>query len=141
MDGKVPVCSIERTIAGRRLEEGYYIHRPFAKLDAEPPTTAPILWTRRRSFNFAIEVVRRLTTEPLFRILPRRWMVERTFDWMMRWRRLVLAAVAVLQVALGIATLLAVVPIELALPHQALALVLFGPAVVHLRATELEQTG
>src|ERR1700727_1077328 len=56
-------------------------------------------------------------------------------------RAVVLAAVALLQVALGIATLLAVVPIELALPHQALALVLFGLAVVHLRATELEQAG
>jgi heme a synthase len=56
-------------------------------------------------------------------------------------RAMVLAAVSLLQVALGIATLLAVVPIELALPHQALALALFGLAVVHLRATELEQTG
>ncbi len=54
-------------------------------------------------------------------------------------RAAVLAAVALLQVALGIATLLAVVPIELALPHQALALALFGLSVVHLRATELEQ--
>ena len=56
-------------------------------------------------------------------------------------RAVVLAGVALLQIALGIATLLAVVPIELALPHQALALVLFGLAVVHLRATELEQAG
>jgi cytochrome c oxidase assembly protein subunit 15 len=54
-------------------------------------------------------------------------------------RAMVLAAVALLQVAMGIATLLALVPIELALPHQALALALFGLAVVHLRATELEQ--
>src|SRR5271167_1716829 len=54
-------------------------------------------------------------------------------------RAMVLAAVALLQVALGIATLLAVVPIELALPHQALALALFGLAVFHLRATEIEQ--
>jgi cytochrome c oxidase assembly protein subunit 15 len=56
-------------------------------------------------------------------------------------RAMVVAGVALLQVALGIATLLAVVPIELALPHQALALALFGLAVVHLRATELEQVG
>ena len=55
-------------------------------------------------------------------------------------RAVVLAAVALLQVGLGIATLLAVVPIELALPHQALALALFGLAVVHLRATELEKS-
>ena len=54
-------------------------------------------------------------------------------------RAMVLAAIALLQVALGIATLLAVVPIELALPHQALALALFGLSVVHLRATEMEQ--
>jgi heme a synthase len=53
----------------------------------------------------------------------------------------VLAAVALLQVALGIATLLALVSIELALAHQALALALFGLAIVHLRATEMEQGG
>jgi heme a synthase len=54
-------------------------------------------------------------------------------------RAVVVAAIALLQVALGIATLLAVIPIELALPHQALALALFGLSFVHLRATELEQ--
>jgi heme a synthase len=56
-------------------------------------------------------------------------------------RAVVLAAAALLQLALGIATLLTLVPIELALPHQALALALFGLAIVHLRATELEQAG
>ena len=56
-------------------------------------------------------------------------------------RAVVLAAVAVLQVGLGVATLLALVPLELALAHQALALALFGLAIVHLRATELERDG
>jgi cytochrome c oxidase assembly protein subunit 15 len=56
-------------------------------------------------------------------------------------RAVVLAAVALLQAGLGVATLLALVPIELALAHQALALALFGLAVVHLRATEMEQGG
>lgn len=56
-------------------------------------------------------------------------------------RAVVLAAVALLQVGLGVATLLAVVPIGLALSHQALALVLFGLAVMHLRATEIERGG
>ncbi len=54
-------------------------------------------------------------------------------------RVIVLAAVALLQVGLGVATLLALVPIELALAHQALALALFGLAVAHLRTTELER--
>ncbi len=39
--------------------------------------------------NFVIEVVRRIGSEPGFNVLPRRWVVERTFGWMMRWRRLV----------------------------------------------------
>ena len=37
--------------------------------------------------DFVIEVVRRLDTEPGFKVLPRRWVVERTFGWMGRWRR------------------------------------------------------
>lgn len=39
--------------------------------------------------DFVIEVVRRITGDPGFKVLPRRWVVERTFGWMMRWRRLV----------------------------------------------------
>lgn len=39
--------------------------------------------------NFVVEVVRRIDGEPGFKVLPRRWVVERTFGWMMRWRRLV----------------------------------------------------
>jgi cytochrome c oxidase assembly protein subunit 15 len=56
-------------------------------------------------------------------------------------RAMFLAAVALLQVGLGIATLVTFVPIELALAHQALALALFGLAIVHLRATEMERGG
>jgi transposase len=39
--------------------------------------------------DFVIDVVRRIDGEPGFKVLPRRWVVERTFGWMMRWRRLV----------------------------------------------------
>jgi transposase len=38
--------------------------------------------------DFVIEVVRRIDAEPGFKVLPRRWVVERSFGWMMRWRRL-----------------------------------------------------
>jgi putative transposase len=37
--------------------------------------------------DFVVEVVRR--TENDFKVLPRRWVVERTFGWMTRYRRLV----------------------------------------------------
>jgi putative transposase len=39
--------------------------------------------------DFVIEIVRRIHHEPGFTVLPRRWVVERTFAWMTRWRRLV----------------------------------------------------
>jgi transposase len=39
--------------------------------------------------DMVIEIVRRIDTEPSFKVLPRRWVVERTFGWMTRWRRLV----------------------------------------------------
>ena len=39
--------------------------------------------------DFTIEVVRKLAGQQGFRVLPRRWVVERTFGWMTRWRRLV----------------------------------------------------
>jgi len=39
--------------------------------------------------DFVIKIVRRLDAEPRFKVLPRRWVVERTFGWMTRWRRLV----------------------------------------------------
>ncbi len=47
-----------------------------------------------------------------------------------------LAAVAALQAALGVATLLFFAPIPLALAHQAAALILFGFAVAHWSATQ-----
>jgi cytochrome c oxidase assembly protein subunit 15 len=54
-------------------------------------------------------------------------------------RALIIAVVALLQMALGIATLVSLAPLELALAHQALALALFGLAVIHLRATQMER--
>ena len=39
--------------------------------------------------DFVMEVVRRIDNEPGFKVLPRRRVVERTFGWMTRWRRLV----------------------------------------------------
>ncbi|MCI0755653.1 IS5 family transposase [Teichococcus vastitatis] len=39
--------------------------------------------------DFVIEVVRKLAGQQGFQVLSRRWVVERTFGWMTRWRRLV----------------------------------------------------
>lgn len=39
--------------------------------------------------DFVIEVIRRSDDQVGFKPLPRRWVVERSFGWMTRWRRLV----------------------------------------------------
>ncbi|WP_264815853.1 transposase, partial [Asaia krungthepensis] len=39
--------------------------------------------------DFVVEVIRRRDGAKGFEILPHRWVVERTFGWMTRWRRLV----------------------------------------------------
>ena len=54
------------------------------------------------------EIVRKMEGQQGFEVLPRRWVVERTFGWMMRWRRLVRddeqridVSEAMIQVAMG----------------------------------------
>ena len=39
--------------------------------------------------DFSIEIIKRSDTAQGFEVLPRCWVVERTFGWMTRWRRLV----------------------------------------------------
>lgn len=39
--------------------------------------------------EFVLEIVRRRDRIKGFEVLPKRWVVERTFGWMVRWRRLV----------------------------------------------------
>jgi len=39
--------------------------------------------------QFVLEIIRRRDGQKGFEVLPRRWVVERTFGWMIRWRRLV----------------------------------------------------
>ena len=39
--------------------------------------------------DFVIDVVRRTDTDPGFKVIARRWVVERSFGWLTRYRRLV----------------------------------------------------
>lgn len=39
--------------------------------------------------DFTVKIIRRSDDVSGFKVLPRRWVVERTFGWMTRWRRLV----------------------------------------------------
>jgi len=48
---------------------------------------ALVLWTQRL-FGCALDIVKRSDTAAKFVVLPRRWVVERTFGWLGRYRRL-----------------------------------------------------
>ena len=41
------------------------------------------------AWGIALEIVRKPADQRGFAVLPRRWVVERTFSWLVRWRRLV----------------------------------------------------
>ena len=47
------------------------------------------LMDKAAALDFVVQVVRRHEDQVGFAVLPRRWVVERTFGWMVRWRRLV----------------------------------------------------
>ena len=46
-------------------------------------------WVRGLRPKLTVEVVKRCAKKDGFTVLPRRWIVERTFGWLMRHRRLV----------------------------------------------------
>ncbi|MEN3177306.1 IS5 family transposase [Gluconobacter sp. OJA] len=48
-----------------------------------------MLMDKAAFLDFSVEVIRRSAGAKGFEVLPRRWVVERTFGWMTRWRRLV----------------------------------------------------
>ena len=63
---------------------------PFVKhLFADGAYDRTRLMDKAQFLDFVVQVVRRIDKEPGFKVLPRRWVVERTFGWITRWRRLV----------------------------------------------------
>lgn len=44
---------------------------------------------KEKFLDFIVEIVKRYPLQKGFAPLSNRWVVERTFGWMMRWRRLV----------------------------------------------------
>ncbi|NEO84734.1 MAG: IS5 family transposase [Spirulina sp. SIO3F2] len=46
-----------------------------------------IAWVKQ-TFGWTLEVVKRADNQPGFKVLPKRWVVERTFAWFGRYRRL-----------------------------------------------------
>jgi len=51
--------------------------------------TGPKVIDKATYLDFIVKIIRRHDGKKGFEVLPRRWVVERIFGWMTRWRRLV----------------------------------------------------
>lgn len=114
---------------GRWIPSGVFGLSPWLRSIVDDVTTAQF---DHRVIAYAVVLFALLQAWAAIRVAPGRPLARRA---------LALAGIALAQAALGVMTLLWVVPIGLALAHQALALILFGMAMAHAGATASEGAG
>jgi transposase len=83
-------ADISDSAGGQAILDAIRKRWPWVKhLFADGAYDRATLMDKATFLDFVIEVVRRIEGTTGFHVLPRRWVVERTFGWIMRWRRLV----------------------------------------------------
>lgn len=83
-------ADISDSAGAQTILDGIHKRWPWVKhLFADGAYDRLQLMDKAAYLEFVIEVVRRSDKQVGFEVLPRRWVVERTFGWMTRWRRLV----------------------------------------------------
>ena len=81
---------ISDSAGAQTILDGIRKRRPWIKhLIADGAYDRLKLMDKASYLDFVVEVIRRSYQQQGFKVLPRRWVVERTFGWMIRWRRLV----------------------------------------------------
>lgn len=83
-------ADVSDSVGAQRILEAIRKRWPWMKhLFADGGYDRTQLMDKAAFLDFTVEIVRRTDREPGFKVVPRRWVVERTFGWMTRWRRLV----------------------------------------------------
>ncbi len=86
----VTAASVQDRAGGESiLERLHYALRSVAHIFADGGYQGALGQLAKRSWGIVVEVVRKPAEQIGFAVLPRRWVVERTFSWLLRWRRLV----------------------------------------------------
>jgi putative transposase len=81
-------ADLSDSAGGQILLDGLRARWPWVKhLFGDGAYDRTQLMDKAALLDFTVEVVRRMTGQSGFVALPRRWVVERTFGWLMRWRR------------------------------------------------------
>jgi putative transposase len=78
-----------RLVLGQVRQKFHRLRHLWADQSYERAGLGTWVWNLRPRRKLWLEIVRRPTTQPGFVVLPRRWIVERTFGWFLRYRRLV----------------------------------------------------
>src|SRR5690349_21192768 len=83
-------ADISDSAGAQMILDGIRKRWPWVKhLFADAAYDRPTLMSKADYLDFVVEIIRRSDDQKGFQVLPRRWVVERTFGWMTRWRRLV----------------------------------------------------
>ena len=85
----VTTASMQDRNAGHRvLEQLRFVMPSVVTVFADGGYTGKLVDYARRVLRLLVEIVNKPAEQKGFAVLPRRWVVERTFAWLMRWRRL-----------------------------------------------------
>ena len=83
-------ADISDAAGAQKVLDALRIRWPWVKhLFADSAYDRTMLMDKAATQDFVVEVVRKMKDQHGFIPLSRRWVVERTFGWMMHWRRLV----------------------------------------------------
>jgi transposase len=86
----VTAASIQDRAGGRSILELLKEKLPSVRhIFADGGYAGELVEVAKRSWKIVVEIVKRNPDQKGFAVLPRRWVVERTFAWLMRCRRLV----------------------------------------------------
>jgi putative transposase len=70
------------------LKKALAVHRCIQRIWADGGYAGKLVSWVQRAFGCVLDIVKRSDTAAKFIVLPRRWVVERTFGWLGRYRRL-----------------------------------------------------
>jgi transposase len=86
----VTAASVQDRDGGRSIIELLTDKLPSVRhIFADGGYSGELVKIAKRTWKVAVEIVKRAPDQKGFAVLPRRWVVERTFAWLMRCRRLV----------------------------------------------------
>lgn len=82
-------ANLQDNVAAPMVFDRYFLKKNTLQLIwADGIYTGPIVELAQKSYNWVLKTVKRKKGEKGFQPLPRRWVVERTFAWIGRYRRL-----------------------------------------------------